>query len=318
MFSAGPTPPLIDLIDIGRLRVQSPQDIIFVCGGPTEIDMSKPPPSFRELFMRTTGLAKGDHTEIVLAEQFTAQFSPGLYSDFLTFENDLAQVCLIVVLFSESAGSFTELGAFASSDDISQRLLVFIDDGHHEENSFIKLGPLAALQKEQGESSVAILNRAYLGIEKITNIKDINTSRFTEVVDGAIQNRIGKIKHQHTFDPNRRGHTIKFFVALIQLHGALELDEIFQICIDLDIDISISNCEMVLSIGILLEWVGKNYNGQRVFYYPKIERTAATLNFKKESGYRVMAYKADVRDHYEANDPQRFAAIKQAIREAIT
>jgi hypothetical protein len=82
-----------------------------------------------------------------IAEKFFDLFQDGEGKDLLSLENQLAKYsdCIIIVLESESA--FSELGAFAIKDDLAKIMLVINDKRFNTSKSFIKLGPLAKVDK---------------------------------------------------------------------------------------------------------------------------------------------------------------------------
>jgi hypothetical protein len=88
----------------------------------------------------------------------------GHYSDLLKFEIDVAQIAHLVLVFCESSGSFSELGAFCMDQEIVQRLLVAIDDGKYAKDSFIRHGPLKFLEDEYPDTAVLVLKTAEIGL----------------------------------------------------------------------------------------------------------------------------------------------------------
>jgi hypothetical protein len=82
-----------------------------------------------------------------IAEKFFDLFQDGEGKDLLYLENQLAKYsdCIIIVLESES--TFSELGAFAIKDDLAKIMLVINDKRFNTSKSFIKLGPLAKVDK---------------------------------------------------------------------------------------------------------------------------------------------------------------------------
>ena len=82
-----------------------------------------------------------------IAEKFFDLFQDGEGKDLLSLEDQLAEYsdCIILVLESESA--FAELGAFAIKDDLAKIMLVVNDKEFNKSESFIKLGPLAKVDK---------------------------------------------------------------------------------------------------------------------------------------------------------------------------
>ena len=88
--------------------------------------------------------------KIALAEDPGIFLPIGEYTELLKFEADIAQLAELLLLFSESAGSFVELGMFVMDDEVSPKLMVVIDDDNHDEQSFITLGPLFSLLHRYG------------------------------------------------------------------------------------------------------------------------------------------------------------------------
>lgn len=118
----------------------------------------------------------------ILAEELEAFFPNGDYKDFLSLESDIAQISTLILLFSESFGSAAELGAFAMVEEIARKLLVVIDDKRYSENSFIKLGPLRAIQLSSGDGAVCVLNRDDLNIIDSDNLYNLDKNFFSKII----------------------------------------------------------------------------------------------------------------------------------------
>src|SRR4051794_35968807 len=102
---------------------------------------------FRDAFYRLTKDTEPDYT-IILAEQAAPLTADGEYKDLLKFEQDIAQVVGLIVLFVESAGSLAELGAFAALPTVAPSLLAVVDEHYYDQNSFVKNGPIKFLENE--------------------------------------------------------------------------------------------------------------------------------------------------------------------------
>lgn len=69
--------------------------------------------------------------------------------DLLTFEEFLAEISDVIVLFCESPGSYCELGAFAYANKLfSDKLAIIIDEKYKEAKSFIMTGPVAKAKQD--------------------------------------------------------------------------------------------------------------------------------------------------------------------------
>lgn len=73
--------------------------------------------------------------------------------DLLTFEEFIAALCDLIILFPESYGSVCELGAFSARDNLLKKLIVINDRSHMNTKSFITLGPIKRI-REYNEKSV--------------------------------------------------------------------------------------------------------------------------------------------------------------------
>lgn len=69
-------------------------------------------------------------------------------SDLLSLENFLAESVNAVVLPLQSAGTFTELGAFCNHKKLRDKLIVIIDPKYKRDNSFINTGPVKFLKNK--------------------------------------------------------------------------------------------------------------------------------------------------------------------------
>lgn len=79
--------------------------------------------------------------------------------DLLTFEEFLAEVSDVIVLFVESPGSFCELGAFSYAEKLfSDKLIIVIDEKYKGDKSFIITGPTAKAEKDGAKIIYAPLN----------------------------------------------------------------------------------------------------------------------------------------------------------------
>lgn len=66
--------------------------------------------------------------------------------DLLKFEELLVEISDGVILFLESYGTATELGAFAYLDSLAKKMLVFVQSQYEEDKSFINTGPIKRIQ----------------------------------------------------------------------------------------------------------------------------------------------------------------------------
>lgn len=79
--------------------------------------------------------------------------------DILTFEKLLAIISDEIIIITESAGTYCELGAFVLNDDFMKKTIVINEDVKEYRNSFITKGPIAKLKHL--DSNRVILHGGY-------------------------------------------------------------------------------------------------------------------------------------------------------------
>ena len=139
-------PRFSEYVDKAEIYVEPPTQLIFLCGGKTN-EKTPVAKSIRDAFLKIPANPALIGREVLLAEKVnTFHLSRPAYPDLLGFEVDFAQICELILLFSESQGSIAELGAFSMVPELASKLLVVVRDYHLKDDSFIKLGPLQHLK----------------------------------------------------------------------------------------------------------------------------------------------------------------------------
>lgn len=65
----------------------------------------------------------------------------------LSMENILAESVDAIIIIPESPGSFSELGAFANNEKLSQKMICVQDNKYRNKKSFLNYGPIRLLKK---------------------------------------------------------------------------------------------------------------------------------------------------------------------------
>ena len=298
-------------MDPNKIWVHSPSSILFICGG--KYDLKEPHPlSLRDAFLRFCHDRPLDAFEKLIAEDLNAFFPRGTYSDILKFEADLAQICDIVVVFSESYGSAAELGAFSMEREIASRLLVVIDDKNFDDISFITLGPLKALMRDYGNPAVCVVSRRDLNIASIAALAGLDQAALKRFIVAAIDARKKSYHEKSTFDPTRDGHIIKIAVGLLQHYAALTLDEL-ALHLDLfGVRKSREEIENYLLCAEFAGWIKKIRRGVETYYVSLVDKLALTFEFKKDSFIERLRWRGDIIVHWNSTDEYRSTAIREA------
>jgi len=117
---------------------------VFMCGKKRDEKYIESNRGVLEKFFKS----KSNDIHVVVSEYlWSDEFSNDI--DLLTFEDFLAEISDLIVLFVESFGTSCELGAFAYTDDLfDKKMLVVIDEKYKNDNSFISKGPVTKLEKD--------------------------------------------------------------------------------------------------------------------------------------------------------------------------
>src|SRR6185312_597671 len=98
-------PPFQEYLEGGQIYVEPPTQLIFLGGGKTK-QSAKRLLSIRDAFLKIPENPALKSRSILLAERVnTFHLSRPAYSNLLAFEIDFAQLCELILLFSESQGS---------------------------------------------------------------------------------------------------------------------------------------------------------------------------------------------------------------------
>lgn len=291
---------IFEAFDPNNFKLNYPDHRVFVCGGP--INVQEPIPlSFRQRLMeKLASDYPSISDEIVLAETFKDYFREHAYSDLLLFEDDIAQLASVVVIFLESPGSLVELGMFCTKPNFYKKLLIVAPrEKTEQEDSFIYLGPLEHIRSKE-PSSVAIYPWPS---EKVFSYPDIHMQ---DLCDSLVDKRNALPKHP-AFNANNSGHIALLLLEIIRLSYPILLTEIELALESLGLYSGRTKVTRLLYLLNRLDYVDTyEYGGGYKFFYP-LDRTnprvkfgtskrSATFDEKKIMMALKMSYVTDTND----------------------
>ncbi|MGR6837553.1 retron St85 family effector protein, partial [Aliivibrio wodanis] len=249
--------------DVNNFKINYPDHRIFVCGG--QIDIRETIPlSFRQRFISDLAV-KHPHieSEIILAESFKDYFKEHAYRDLLTFEDDIAQVASVVVIFLESPGSLVELGMFCTKPNFYKKLLIIAPRKEtEEEDSFIYLGPLYHIRSKE-PSSVAIYPWPSTAVLEYPDI------HLQDLCASLLEKRDNIPKHPK-YSPDNSGHVALLILEVVRLSYPILLTEIELALASLNLDEDKSKVTRLLYLLNKLGYLDTyEYSGYK-YYYPII------------------------------------------------
>ena len=304
----------LEQLKLDDVRVRAPTKYVLLCGGPMSKDHGDPALSLRDAFYKIIDGAIPSDASLLVAEQINAfVIKRANYDDFLRFESDIAQVCELVLLFSESEGSFSELGSFCSIEEIRSRTMVVIEDKYFNiADSYIRLGPLEALLNEDDS---AVVTFTFKGLGSADGkFEAVDRDKLKALLRPKIDRRLESIDAHTTFDPSREGHAIKALVGFCQEFGALLREEILLSLQHVGIDISDQQLSRFILCGSQLDWIKERRKGDRrlVLANPSLDKIAAQFLLNKvDEGLPTNAnrHRAAILEHWKQSDIERFNAI---------
>lgn len=247
-------------LKLDELRVERPDPFIFFCGGVVHLgDLPAPFRSLRDYIHRRP--LKLKH-RIVLAESAVKLFQESQYNDLITFEAHIAQISELVLLVCESPGSLAELGAFCLKDAIVERIYVIIQEQHAEADSFVRLGPLRVIERENPDAVGAIPWEE--GINANKEIEITIDAQYDDVIVKAVDQSLTKPKSEK-FKMENDGHRmILLYWACFMLRAATkkELLDFFE---EVSVKADSADLDRYMYCMIVAGWIQKKNIGRQYF-----------------------------------------------------
>lgn len=297
----------LEKVDVTKERVDVSTLSFFVCGGLVDAGC-EPPPSFRDRFYSYTATnSLGIHDSIVLAESFKDYFKENAYPDLLVFEDEIANISSLVIIFLESPGSLVELGMFCNKPSFYKKLLIVApQDKIHGEDSFIYLGPLENIRKKEPSSVV------------IYPWPDQNSSGYESehLVDlcELIEKKIRKSDKSEKFSHENSGHIALLISDIVTLSYPILVGEI-ELCLEA-LNLTINSTVISRHIYLLtkLNIIGSyQYSGHK-YYYPII-KGHSYLNFIRSRGFDSQKVQMKLRQSFSGSDSPSDRKRRSAFKE---
>lgn len=229
-----PREGFLSKINLPDVSIDRFPKIIFFCGGPYRAET--PYLSARHYIVTAIQASPSLGLRVKNAEEIKEWNHYDIYPDLLGFEEDIAHICKLVVLFVESPGSLAELGFFAVTEEIARKLLVFLPRHYSGDSSFINLGPIKYLKSRERES---VLKHVFIYdfLNDEGKFDQLKTETYRSVIVEDIVNQSQKkTRHQLTGEKLSKAFVFLLICDIIYLFKALKLTEIVEYLERLDID----------------------------------------------------------------------------------
>jgi hypothetical protein len=303
-----PRQVLLSDIDLKLSRVEfSSLPIVLLCGGKVKIKNHPDDPdpaiaSLRHFISRTQ-----TSFEIFRPEEITSWQSDGIFKNLMSFEEDLANICSLVVIILESAGSLTELGAFSQLNDLSKKIIAIRSSKFKDDPSFINLGILR-----------------YISEDDIANVKsypwdlDNPTLISQEIVNDVIsdiEDTLSQLPKTQTLKLSNNSHIIVLICEFIKFFTALKEHEIHEYLTSMNVVISKDELKRKLFLLAEFRLIKKEIYSDATFYLRGNEEYhKLRITLKGGSYPDVLRIKMDCLEFYNSNEKKhrnRIRAIAQ-------
>lgn len=304
-------------IDLAKTRVIRFPSLIFLCGGETSNNTDRLK-SCRDIFYRHISQTNSSFREkVVLAEEIFRYFKHSAYQDLLHFEQDLAELSSLVILFSESPGSIAELGSFSVLKTIQDRLLVVMhtEDSHKE--SFIWRGPalylkrLAERNKKQDPISVYFWRKRTSEDDFLSNNDFLDAEDLKETISDILS----RAHKSEAWNKDRLGHVMLLMLDLLKVVELATVEEMAYFLSRLDIQRDRRTVEQHLSLLLSLGFAVQNPYRNNVYYLSAPGKPWLSCAFKKSAKIRdIDRWKSRFAEHYASYEIQKSRALRSYIR----
>jgi hypothetical protein len=260
-------------LDSNKISVILSKHHIFLCGGLVDVKKTIPP-SFRDRFVGYA--AKKDsriNDAIILAENFKDYFKEN-YTDLLVFEDEIANLSTLVLIFLESAGSLVELGMFCNKPHFYKKLVIVAPQKEvQEEDSFIFLGPLENIRKKDSTSVVVYPwpdpSKSEYDESNLVDLLSHINNKLTSILS---KNKSGK------FDPNNSGHNALLICEIIRLCFPILVSEIELALAALNISMTTNDISRHLYLLSKFQLINKHRYSSHKYYFP-VNLSDQTIKF---------------------------------------
>ena len=178
---------------ISKSRVLTPKNVskfVFLCGA----NINNTTISARRRAIMEFAKKKLPHTQFFIAEEmFSTLQKEGEKNNMLEIENEISLFTDNIVVVLESASSFAELGVFSHDKELRKKLIVINDSKFRDSKSFIKMGPLKAIEEISGKDHIINYKMNEDGVCRLDSIGDIYTP-LSEILKKPIQGRSSSVK----------------------------------------------------------------------------------------------------------------------------
>ena len=303
-------------LELSGFRLGRPKKFIFLCGGVLDKTIAKPPETAREAFLRELPNRDIFHNyNIILAEEINAFYPDSPYSNtnLIDLEKDIAELSDSVVLFSEGIGSLAELGAFTQIPEIALRMIVIIQEIHHNAKSFVRDGPIRKLEQLRKDS---VLVFDWKVDTKVAPFLDHSTfKQIYSDLSKSILDQLQVFPEKETIEQVSFAHKTFLVCALIDICGALKFEEISTSLSTLGLNVAQAELMRIIFCAEKVGWINVRKYGHTKYYFPNFHTSVCDFKYNAKAKHRdAVRWKVDILEFWSNSDKSRSKLILENVR----
>ncbi|MBW8034934.1 MAG: hypothetical protein FVQ79_04665 [Planctomycetes bacterium] len=303
-------------IDLLKTRIIRFPSLVLLCGGPTSENGAKRK-SCRDIFLKYLDKNKiGFFPNVIRAEEVFRYFEHASYTDLIRFEQDLAELSALTVIFSESPGSIAEFGSFAVMTNIQDKLLVVMNQEDTHQESFIWRGPalhLTELAKNNGMVNPISIYK-WSNRSRVLGRQKSDFSDAQDLVE-LIESLLKLYPNSESVDANKLGHGMIIIIEILRIVQPATLDEIHQLLLKLGISWELQEFKQRISLLTSLDLVTRLPYSNNVYYFSSSEIPWVTWGYETTAKFRdYMRWRTLFIENYKMHQPRKTRALSSHLK----
>jgi hypothetical protein len=264
--------------------------VAFVCGGNKKADL-------RPRFIRFVNSSKSKiaifRAEDALKELFS--YGSPQFTNLAKLESLIAIVFDSIVIFPESTGSFAELGYFSHDHNIRKQTLI-VNSDKRQNDSFLSLGPIAAVDHYSDFRPTILLDRSSLNPRFDLVVKRL--MRFTS------KRRQRDPFHFMPYKKMSKKDRLFILAEMVNIFGVITQDGLELSMRKIFGSIPRQELNEMVSILCAANFIRRDSN---YLISPKPSK-----RFLEYENYDINVLQAKVAQYYKKHDPESFSILRRA------
>ena len=287
-------------VQMGIRPAKDSKGFVFLCGANQDIGV----PSARRKALIDFANKNLPFCQFFLAEQIFDELKAigNSTQNLLDLEHNISEFADAIVIVLESPSAFCELGAFATSRSLREKIIVVNDSRFVTAQSFINHGPLAAIKDKSGQKNVIHYRMSEENDpRKADGIASI-FSRISKVVPKATKAK-AVVASSSLSPTGLTKDALRFVQDLIVIFGPITHGEVIQLSSTIFGKGHFDNAKHLTALLRACDLVAVHSSDSNRFYIPKTH----DLNFHYPLD--VNALRASVRALYWRRDNRRLVNV---------